>query len=91
MGLIKRLPYRRWRRVRLVVLSRDGYRCRACGKAGRLEVDHVVPLHSGGAPWELSNLQTLCEKCHWEKTAGENGIDLEARHQWRELLQSLTT
>ena len=28
----------RWGVVRRFILKRDGYRCRACGKAGRLEV-----------------------------------------------------
>ena len=40
----------RWGVVRRFILKRDGYRCRACGKAGRLEVDHIVP---GQARWRL--------------------------------------
>ena len=44
---------REWRRVRLQVLDRDGYRCTACGKAGILEVDHIVELKAGGAPLAL--------------------------------------
>ena len=40
---------RRWRALRLFVFNRDGWRCRVCGRAGRLECDHVVPLHRGGA------------------------------------------
>ena len=30
-------------------LERAGWRCERCGKAGRLEVHHVRPLHKGGA------------------------------------------
>ena len=63
---------RRWARVRRVVLERDGYRCRACGKAGRLEVDHIRGLELQGLPWELGNLQTLCRGCHIRKTRREN-------------------
>ena len=35
----------RWKkRVRRAAIERDGYRCRACGKAaGRFEVDHIIP------------------------------------------------
>lgn len=60
-----------WRRVRRVILDRDGYRCRACGKAGILEVDHRIPLRAGGAPYDPDNLQALCRGCHFAKTAAE--------------------
>ena len=39
-----RLDKRLWERTRLAVFARDGYRCKACGKSGRLECDHVEPL-----------------------------------------------
>ena len=79
---------RKWARVRLVVLERDGWRCRTCGKAGRLEVDHVTPLHEGGAVFDLSNLQTLCKRCHFRKSCGERrkrepSPDAE---RWRQLV-----
>ena len=54
----------RWAALRLRVFERDGYRCRKCGKAGRLECDHVVPVAQGGAPYDPANLQTLCRGCH---------------------------
>lgn len=57
----------RWRTLRLAIFDRDGYRCRACGKAGRLECDHKKPLHEGGAQWDPANLQTLCRGCHIAK------------------------
>ena len=64
---------RRWAAVRRAVLERDGYRCRACGRASRLEVDHIVPLQWGGDPYDLDNLQALCAfPCHREKTISEN-------------------
>lgn len=66
---------RLWQRVRRQVFRRDGYRCRACGRAGRLECDHIIPLDRGGAALDMGNLQTLCRGCHIEKTAAEN------RHQ----------
>ena len=59
--------WRRWARLRRVVFERDGWRCRTCGKAGRLEADHVVPISKGGDPWDMANLQTLCRGCHIEK------------------------
>ena len=45
------LNARRWEAVRRTVFERDGWRCRKCGRAGRLEVDHVVPLKRGGDRW----------------------------------------
>ena len=33
-------------------LDRDGWACVKCGKAGRLECDHRIPLEDGGAVYE---------------------------------------
>ena len=82
----------RWRRERLRALERDGYRCVQCGRAGRLEVDHIKPLGKGGALYAMGNLQALCRGCHIAKTAGENNtrpLSPEAAAQveaWRKLI-----
>jgi len=55
--------------VRAAVMVRDGARCRRCGSARNLEIDHIVPSSKGGAS-EESNLQTLCRRCNrrkWKK------------------------
>ena len=83
------LNRKRWARVRLAVFRRDGYRCRKCGRPGRLECDHVIPLRAGGDPWDLSNLQTLCRGCHIEKTAAESREADPAREAWRALVAEL--
>ncbi len=64
---------RLWARTRLAVFNRDGYRCTSCGKAGRLECDHVTPLERepGQDPYDLNGLQTLCRSCHIAKSKGE--------------------
>ena len=49
----------RWKRLRRKILDRDGWRCRKCGKAGRLEVDHIVPVRDGGID-DPANLRILC-------------------------------
>ena len=64
----------KWAKVRLLVLDRDGWACVQCGKAGRLEVDHRVPLEDGGALYDPGNLQSLCRGCHIDKTSGENQV-----------------
>ena len=81
------IPSRVWLRVRRRVLARDGYRCRACGRPGRLEVDHIRPLHQGGAPLNLANLQAICTGCHIAKTNREKGTHDPEREMWRAYLR----
>ena len=81
------LNARRWAAVRRAVLERDGWRCRQCGRAGRLEVDHLVALKRGGDPWVPNNLQALCRACHIEKTRWENRRPLTPDElAWRALV-----
>ena len=82
-----KLDRRRWSKVRLQVLERDGYRCVDCGKAGRLEVDHIMPAYRGGSLYDLANLQALCKSCHISKTASENTRVWPARDDWRALIR----
>jgi len=50
--------------ARTAVLKRDGYRCVNCGQTGtELHVHHIIPRSEGGTN-DLSNLVTLCAKCH---------------------------
>ena len=82
---------RRWERLRLEILARDGYRCRSCGRAGRLEIDHVTPISKGGDLWNPSNLQALCRPCHLRKTARERGRpDHPEIAAWRAYLRDLS-
>lgn len=63
-----------WRKIRAVVLERDSNLCCECLKQGRYvtatTVDHIIPKAHGGTD-NLSNLQSLCDKCHKAKTAKE--------------------
>jgi 5-methylcytosine-specific restriction enzyme A len=66
---------RRWREARLSHLAEQPL-CVACQRADppRVEpatvVDHVVP-HRGdqGLFWDRDNWQSLCKRCHDQKTA----------------------
>ena len=76
----------RWERTRRAAFERDGWRCRACGRPGRLEAHHVRSLERGGAPFDLANLETLCRGCHIDRhrrklTPGEAA--------WRDLVVDL--
>ncbi|MXW56069.1 MAG: HNH endonuclease [Gemmatimonadales bacterium] len=82
----------RWRALRRFVFKRDGHRCRKCGKAGRLEVDHIRPLHVARDqdPYDPAGCQTLCRGCHIAKTASENQRQKSpAEIEWAEYLKNL--
>lgn len=58
------------KKLRLLILERDGYRCCLCGKTAKetkLEVDHKVPVAKGGKD-SLDNLWTLCIDCNRGKS-----------------------
>lgn len=56
-----------WRVLRDIVLRRDEYECKDCGKFG----DHVDHIDNDSHNNDLGNLQTLCLACHSSKTAAE--------------------
>ena len=72
-------PYLRQR-----VLERATHRCQHCRNAGRLEVDHIIPVSDGGSD-EPANLQALCVRCHVAKHGKTPPSDTftASRQQWR--------
>ena len=79
--------HRAWRKA---VLSRDGWQCQACGKlctgqdaSSRAHADHIIPILSGGDRFDISNGQTLCQRCHSMKTARENDFGRRGRCETR--------
>lgn len=40
------------------------------------EADHIIPVERGGAACGLDNIQTLCVRCHRQKTAAERAKPL---------------
>ena len=58
--------------IRNQILQRDNYTCQHCGSHQNLEVDHIIPAWKLG--WDNhnpNNLQTLCRRCHTQKTQYE--------------------
>jgi predicted restriction endonuclease len=58
------------KKLRLLILERDGYQCRLCGRTAKetkLEVDHITPVAKGGTD-SLNNLWTLCIDCNRGKS-----------------------
>ena len=88
-GRGRRKGGRRWQAVRRAALKRDRWRCVQCGKAGVLEVDHIVRLEDGGVEFDLANLQALCRSCHVSKTNAENGV-IPLPADWTALVETLT-
>ena len=81
----KRIGYRARLRLRRFVFERDGFRCRKCGKPGRLEAHHVRPVAAGGND-SPENILTLCVCCHIQ----HHRADDPARAAWRAFLKSVT-
>jgi hypothetical protein len=60
-------------RLRFIVMRRDNFKCKACGKSPAtdptitLDVDHIKAWSKGGLT-VLENLQTLCTKCNIGKS-----------------------
>lgn len=60
-----RLPIEIWRKIRVIVWERDEGRCVRCKIQLKLSECHIDHIKSGKtASNSLSNLRTLCRKCH---------------------------
>lgn len=76
MLLTPRGSTRAWRRVRLLVLERDGWRCQLPADHGdglclawASHVDHVTPRAAGGTD-EPANLRAACARHNLARGAG---------------------
>jgi 5-methylcytosine-specific restriction enzyme A len=61
-----------WRRIRDKILERDRHVCKKCG-ARASNVDHILAKADGGSD-DLSNLRSLCLRCHKAWTAEQNRV-----------------
>lgn len=65
-----------WRRLRIVVLNRDSWRCQIPKADGSLclapatHVDHIVPRSKGGAHLDMANLRAACAPCNLSRGPG---------------------
>ena len=55
-----------WKKLRLMVLARDGYTCYACGGEAK-EVDHLWPRAKGGDTFDPLNCAAICRGCNLAK------------------------
>lgn len=82
----------RWKALRMQALDRDDWSCVKCGERRRLEVDHIEPVRDRpDLAYSLTNLQTLCGRCHARKTRIEVGLGQPnpAREAWKSLLRDM--
>jgi 5-methylcytosine-specific restriction endonuclease McrA len=61
--------YRRIRRLRGAARARAIAEWRSGSRKSLWDADHIVPVIQGGGECDLSNMQTLCLKCHRARTA----------------------
>lgn len=62
------------------ILREAGYICYDCGLPGADEVDHIIPIHLGGAKRDPANLGAIHkEPCHADKSKRENAERRAAR------------
>ena len=61
-----------WQSLRQLVLDRDHYVCKYCGRPNSNTVDHIVPIeYDQQGTTDASNLATICRSCHYAKTQWE--------------------
>lgn len=63
-----------YERQRRRLLEEAGYRCSQCGRAGPLELHHVVEVEHGGDD-SPGNLVVLCRPCHFAAHGRRPGPD----------------
>ena len=56
-----------WKQRRNQVFMRDNFKCVECGSPFQLECDHIENRSRMGTH-KMENLQTLCRRCHYDKT-----------------------
>ena len=78
---------RRWELVRRAAFTRDKYRCRKCGRPGRLEAHHEPPLRDGGDLYDLAGIVTMCASCHVAHHRAED--DTPGRDAWQALVSEV--
>lgn len=56
-----------WEKVREIVLQRDNYRCKICGKKAT-QVHHIhLRSKRRDLLYNINNLISLCDKCHFHR------------------------
>ena len=73
-----------WQALRAAAFKRDGFRCQECLRPGKLECHHIVSFFK--APelaHVLTNLRSLCVKCHLDLHRIGRKLKDPDREAWR--------
>jgi 5-methylcytosine-specific restriction endonuclease McrA len=72
-----RMDNARWREAKAYAILASGGQCQICrgpldptaprSTPWATEVDHIVPLSQGGAPYDQANLRAVHRHCHQQK------------------------
>ena len=89
-------PYNtaKWARLRQLKLSQAPL-CEYCQPGQQrpaTQVDHKKAIRDGGAPFDLNNLASSCQRCHSQKTANNErlkgcdpaGMPRDPGHAWNQ-------
>lgn len=57
--------------IRKELHKRDAGVCVHCGCEDHWHADHILPVHKGGGASTLDNFNTLCARCHENKTQAQ--------------------
>lgn len=78
-----------WKRKRKVILKRDNYRCKECGRYGKVveanTVHHILPIEERpDLRFNNNNLVSLCEEHHEKMHNKFNGTLSKLGDSWRD-------
>ena len=79
---------RRWRVLAWQLKRAADMLCQRCGRAGRLEAHHIVPLSEGGAMYDPDNIEVLCRDCHINHHRHECPSTHPERKLWLEAIEN---
>lgn len=61
--------------------------CESFGIATKaVEVDHIKEIEDGGPVWDINNLQSICRRCHLDKTDKAEKDRKQKRDEWGYLI-----
>ena len=73
---------KKYKVIRERMLDKKKYRCEKCGKGGRLEIHHIIPIWKGGSFWDEKNMMVLCRKCHIDHHRYDKSKSVTGRQEW---------
>ena len=73
---------RAWFFIRRKLIQARGYKCERCGRGGRLEVHHRIPISKGGKRYDRENLEVICRQCHFDEHRHDR--EIPGASEWRE-------